>query len=440
MRIEVRDLAPWRRELLVELPGEEAAERRAKVFNEFRRKAKLPGFRPGKAPLALVEKAYGPALEEEFLETLTEDTVREALEKEGMEPIEPPVARGPEKYEPGQLVRVTATVDVRPRIEIRGYEGLAVERVVHGVENEDMETFLEELRDRNATYEKIEDRGAERGDFLAVRFRELDPDRNPAPGSEDRETVLEMGREGLLPEFENDLMGSRPGEERQITVSYPADYSEKRLRGRIVTYRVHVTDLRRRLVPAMDADFAKRVAGVETVEELRAKVRGELGTRAERDADRRTEEALLDQIVDVNRYEPPELWVERGVDGIVAEFRQDRPQMADDDLKKLMEGVRPQVIRRLRHDMAVEAIGHQEKIEVAADELRRGVEAVASRTGQSIREVADDLAESGRLRRLAETLFEQKVLERIVSKATVTSVTRPRPKEPRPEASRLIVP
>ena len=440
MRVEVKDLAPWRRELLVELPPEEATEKRTQVYEAFRRKAKLPGFRPGKAPLALVERAYGEAIESEFLETASEDAIREALSREGIEPLEPAAARLPEKYEPGAMFRITATVDVRPQIEIRGHEGLTVERVVYEVEDADVEAFLEEMRDRSATFEKIEERGAERGVYLAVRFRELDPDRNPAAGTSDRETVLELGREGLLPEFENGLLGSRPGEERQITVSYPADFGDARLRSRIVTYRVSVLDLRRREVPSLDESFARRAADVASVEELRAKAREELEAREQKEADRRAEDALLGKILDINRYEPPELWVERGLEAIVSEFRQDRPEMTEEDTRRLRESARPQVVDRLRRDMAVEAIGHQEGIEIASADLQRGVEAVARHTGQGLRETAEELRESGRLRRLAESLFEQRVLERLVSKSQVTTARRRRPREADAPAGRIIVP
>jgi trigger factor len=440
VRVEVKDLAPWRRELLVELPPEEAAERRSRIYEAFRRKAKLPGFRPGKAPLALVERTYGPAIESEFLETVSEDVLREALTREGLEPLEPASAQLPERYEAGEMMRFTATVDVRPRIEIRGYEGLAVERVVYDVEDSDIETFLEELRDRNATFEPIADRGGERGDYMAIRYRELDPDRRPAPGTSDRETVLELGREGLLPEFENGLLGARTGEERQITVSYPADFDDARLRGRIVTYGVQVLDLRRREVPPLDEAFARRVADVASLEELRAKAREELRIRADNEADRRVEEAVLDRVLEINPFEPPELWVERGIEGVLSEFRQDRPEVTEEDVRKVKQGVRDQVIRRLRRDMAVEAIGRQESIDVGGDDLGRGVQALAQRTGRGVKETAEDLRDSGRLRRLAESLFEQKTLERLVSKSQVTTVTRPKPRGPESPAKRIIVP
>jgi trigger factor len=430
LRVDVKDLAPWRRELTIEVSPESAAERRLRIFEAFRSKAKIPGFRPGKAPMSLVQKTYGAALEEEFVDRVVEDAVREALEESRLEPMDSPSVRDLSAYEPGQPLRMTATVDVVPRIEVRGHQGIAVERVLYDVEEADVDAFLEEIRDRAATFEKIEDRGAGRGDFVAIRYQELDPDRKPAAGSKERETVVEIGEQGLLPEFENGLLGAKPGEQRPVTVSYPPDYTEQKLRGRIVTFRVDVLDLRRRVIPPLDAELARKVSGLETLDEFRAKAREELSAREAAAADRRAEEAVVERILEMNPFDPPELWVERGLEGIVSEFRQDRPEMTDEEVKRLRGGVRAEVVRRLRRDMAIEAVGHQEKIEVSGDELRQGVARLAERSGRDVKETAGELAESGRLRRLAEGLFERKVLERLVSVSQVTTVNRPRPRDP----------
>ena len=390
------ETAECRRELVIEVPDEEVQQEAERVTRHLQRRARLPGFRPGKAPLSLIQQRFRDKIREEVLRTLVPEYFRRRVQEENLEPVAAPriddVSLEPDAHQP---LRFKAVFEVVPPFELGDYTGLEVEVVEPAVSEEDVEASLKQLQEQQAVFVAVEDRPLEDGDFAVISLTGKpeageEPSRGqPAAGEPVKlpvkleEALCEIGGGDTMPAFSEHLRGARPGEERAFPVSYPADFNDQRLAGHTLLYTARVNAIKQKQLPELNDEFARDLGRFTTLEEVRASLRQNLLEQERQRAERRVKEQLLDRLVEGYDFPVPESLVDRQVQSrLERSVRQLAAQGMDPthlnlDWARLrsshLEGAR----RDVRVVLLLERIAEREEIQVSEEELRQETERLA---------------------------------------------------------------
>ena len=403
------ETAECRRELVIEVPAEEVHQESERVTRHLQRRARLPGFRPGKAPLSLIQQRFRDEIREEVLRALVPEHFRRRVQEEKLEPVAAPqideVSLEPDAQQP---LRFKAVFEVMPAFDLGDYTGLEVEVVEPAVSQEDVEASLKQLQEQQAVFTAVEDRPLEDGDFAVISLtgkpqaeEEAGKDQPAAGGPVNlpakppvklpvklEEALCEIGGSDTMPAFSEHLRGVGPGEERAFPVSYPEDFNDQRLAGRTLLYTVRVNAIKQKQVPELNDEFAREVGSFTTLEEVRASIGQNLLERARQRAEQQAKEQLLDRLVELHEFPVPESLVnkqvqsrlERSVRQLVAQGMD--PSRLNLDWERLrsshLEGGR----RDVRTGVLLERIAEREQIQVSEEELRRETEHLAQQAGR----------------------------------------------------------
>jgi len=422
LKTEVNHISSCKREVLIEVPPENLKEEYSLLCERYRQKAKVPGFRPGKAPLSVVLRHYRPAIREDFLERAVQNHLLKALEAENLSPLATPKVQDL-KYEDGGTLSFTASFEVLPKLEISNYRGLEVEKVHPEVKEEEIEKTLEQMQERLAEFSPIEDRAIQDGDFAVVAYKGtyLDESR---PDFESKETYIEVGGEGTIEEFTRNLQGAKPGETKTFSVSYPADYPGREMAGKQVRYVVQVQALKSKKIPELNDDFAKNVGDYNSIEELRLKIRQDLQAGKEQAARQEMQEKLLETILDLSLFEVPQALVERQTEARMNEYVRGL----------IMRGIHPQTLganwsevrlkqkQRAEHDVRVslllDHIADREKLEVSDGEVEEEIVKRAREAKQSVEAFKSRLTKDGGADRIKNRIRNRKTMDLLLSLAS----------------------
>ena len=403
-----------RHELDLEIPAEEVQKAVERVAREFARLARVPGFRPGKAPVPLIRRRFADDIKGEVLQSLLPERIKQAVEGQNLVPITQPQVDHVDYAENGPL-KFRAIFEVLPEFELGAYKDLEVEIDAAEVTDADVEKTLQESRERAATFLPVEGRVLAKGDYAQLRLVGT-----PAGGGEPlrADNVLcQLGAEETLEAFTTNLLNAGAGEHRNFEVRYPAEYPDQKLAGKTYTYDAEVLGIKEKKMPELDDEFAKAVSDSATLEELRAKVKQELEAEREQRRMAAIREAVLAKIVAAHDFPVPEALVENQMD--VRLERAVRMLAA--------QGVDPRAVnvdwvamRRRQHDPAMEdvkaellidRIATAENIEASEEELEQELGRLAERSSESAAAVRASLTKQGALDRMKSKLRSGKTLE-----------------------------
>ena len=417
-----------KKELIIEVPEEVVAREAAKITDQYARLARIPGFRPGRAPRALVGKRYQEAIRDEVVQSLVpkyfEETIRDQKLVIASEPRFEDL-----QFEEGRSIRAKATFEVYPEIELKDYKGLEVEGDSAEVTASDIDEAIERLRQNAATFEVIEDRPAADGDHVMVNYQGqdlMDPDCEPI---EAREGLVHLGGKGTVPAFTENLRGSRPGDVREFEINYPDDFPSKRLAGRRVRYRVEVQSIKKKVLPPVDDELAKSVSDFSTLAELRVSVRKDLEQKKQGTAKESTRRKLLEKLVSGYDFPLPESLVEaqlrrkleRAAAGVAAQGID--PRDVEIDWRALREEMRADAEREVRGSLVLKKIAEVEKIDVSEEEIDESVREVAQEVQEAPAALKTRLTREDGLARLKSSRLSQKVLDFIYNNAKIINQT-----------------
>ncbi|HEY2955326.1 MAG TPA: trigger factor [Candidatus Eisenbacteria bacterium] len=429
MNLSVRSTGSWQHALDIEVPVEEVESRLDEVARQIQRRASLPGFRPGRVPLELVRHHFADRVEREFIESFVPRIASEAVDQARLDPVIPPVVRNL-RFTPGQPLRFEVAVDVRPEIEARDYRGLPVRRRPHVVDEAAVERALNELREESAVYVDL-DREARRGDVVLVDSTRLDAVGRRLAGSRLKGRRIPLGAPDVMPDLENGLLGSVAGQERTLEIRYPAEYPVRELAGQTARYVVRIRKIQEKKLRDLDDTFAREVFRVESMEELRSRVRLSLEGEDRVRIQREVEGAITDELIRRNTFDLPERLVGYMLDRVIAEAAGDGTP--DDKLRAELERrYRPDVERSLRREILLGAVARQEGLEVSEDDVAREIERMVQADPPRAARVRARYQSADRRRALRESLLERKALDWLINAAEV--------REEVASESRLVVP
>ena len=368
MKVEVRDseAGASQKVLLIEVSPEELNEDYDAILEDYRRRAVLPGFRKGKAPRNVLELQFGHSMEHEVLERAVKRTYEAAVREHRIEPVSYPQIEKI-RFDKGQPLSYEAIVDVRPSITPRDYFELSVPTKDVTIPEGEVEKSLEELRQRTADWSPVE-REAALGDAVVVDYVRLNAKGKPVHKSEQKDALVELDAQGLLPEFRENLLGKKGGEHIEFTVTYPEEFGNAELKGRTATFSLDVKGVRERRVRPLDDAFASEVIGMRDLAELRARMRLNLEGEARLKASRDEEEAIVDQLLAKNPIALPESMVAEYLEDLLQRLKDEREWTAEEEDRFRTE-YRPTAERRIKRDLLLDAIMRAESIGVSEEEI-----------------------------------------------------------------------
>jgi len=420
IKVSVSDVTGAKKSVTVEVPAGQVAAEYDDQCRKYARNLKVPGFRQGKVPPHIIRQRYGREIEQETVEHVIEHAIAQAIAEQHLKPLRAPVLKD-YKYEKGQPLAFTAEFEVRPKVTPAGVDTLKA-RVEEPVVTDAMvNEALASLRERAARYDPVEGRGVEPGDFVVI-----DVAGKFAPGEGEsfaRENIMiETGSAGSHPELTDDMRGMNPGETREFGINYPADHPAPELAGKQVAYTVSVREIKRKIVPDLDDEFARDLGKFATLDELKTRVTEDLTGREHRRAREAARREIVDQLLKANPEVPvPEVMVDEEVDrqvddlvrGMIMQGMDPRRHQIDwDDIR---EKQREPAARSARAIILLDAIAEEKKITLDPETLDRTIADEASRRHQTPEALRAKLKKDGRLESLEQQLLREKVLDFLVS-------------------------
>jgi trigger factor len=426
MKTSVSELPESRVRVDVDVEAADLDRRVERTARDLAREMRVPGFRKGKVPPQMVLQRVGrEAVMEQTLRDSLPEWYETALLETGISPVGDPKLDVPSMPDEGEPLSFSIEVAVRPQAALGKYEGLEVGRAEPEVPDEAVESELNRLREGLASLRPVEREGRE-GDFLLVDYRGMS-DGDPIEGAEARDFLLELGAEGVLEGFDEALTGAAAGEEREAKVRFPDDYRPERLAGTEATFEVAVKEVREKLLPKLDDDFATQASEFDTLEELRAAIAAKLREVAENRADEQFREAAVDAAVAQSDVEVPddviaaratEMWerVERSLEarGIPAESYL---RMQGRTREQVIEDAKPDAEQQLKREAVLTAVADAEGVEVTDAELADSLQHAAEHEGVSAEKLVQRLRSTGRDALLREDLRLRKAADAIAGSA-----------------------
>ncbi|MGH7588040.1 MAG: trigger factor [Gemmatimonadota bacterium] len=418
IRTRVEELERWRRRMEVHVPAAHAGVVRRRRVREYARRSRLKGFRPGKAPDALVERQFEADIERDVLEDLVREGFESGVREAGLEPIGAPRFRNVHWTAGGDL-EFAAEFDVRPQIELGRATGFQVEERVRTVTEADIERVLERLRHERADWTAV-DRPAAAGD--RVRFDSVPLDDQGAPMDSERieDHVVELGSGTILDDFETGLQARRAGEETTFDVRFPDDHSNEFLRGRTRTFRVRVGEVLGRSLPTLDDDFARSVGAFESLAALRERLRGNLEAEAREHARREVNEQLIDAVIEANRIDLPDTMVEQYLANLLAD--RTGGEVDEERFAEIRHALRPGAERALQRHYILNHLADRENLRASDEDLDAAIAERIDAEKTSVAETRRRLARSGEIEDLRFHLTMERVFDWLRQGSEMTSV------------------
>ncbi len=404
------------RSVEVEVPAGEVERESLRIAQGFQKRARIPGFRPGKAPLSLVRQHFEAKIREETLETLIPAHLRAAFERENLDPVSQPQL-GPLDYQPGAALKFSASFEIMPTFELSDYHALRISSAPVSVNAADVEAELERLRERHSRHEAATAEAAVDGLIAIAEAKTVGEGATAASPEAAQEIAVEVGGADTLPEFSAALRGMKPEEERELEVNYPAEYPAKALAGQSRRYQLRLLRLEQKVLPELNDEFAKGATGVESVAELRQRIEAALRAEREHEARHAAEEQLVDQLLEQNPFPVPQTLVERRIEArIEGNLRGLAEQGVDlrklkPDWAKLRSRHEPAAEREVRAALVLEKIAARENIEAPAAALEEEIAAAARDLKQTPEALRARLADNGGLERIKNRLRQDRVMQ-----------------------------
>jgi trigger factor len=422
MKTEFEDVTETQKRLTIEIPSDVVSQEIDRITKGYSKQARLPGFRPGKVPASVIKQRFKDQILHDVLHGLIPRAIEDALTERGVEPVDTPNVKDVDIRE-GQPLKFTAAFETLPPFDPGDLSTIELRQPPATIELNAVDQTLERLRDRAARLEPVDGRPAASGDTLIV-----DLDRTDASGGTDHHDAVpvELGAPANPPGFDDNLIGLSPGAEKTFGVHFPEDYAVKELAGSDVTYRVAVKEIRQRVLPALDDEFAKDLGEFETLDALRDRIEKDLTEEAETASRRQVRSDLLKQFAQRVTFEVPGALVEREIDRRLEEFARrlmDQnidPRQANIDWAQFREAQREPARDAVAGALVLDEIARRENLVVAQEDLDKEIEQFAARSGRTTAAVRAQLEKEGGIARLTAGLRREKAVDYAMSRAKMT--------------------
>jgi trigger factor len=399
--------------LRVTVPVDRVREAELKAVKYYAQRARLPGFRPGKAPEAVVRKRFGDAIRQTVLEEVLRESWETAKSTEGLKPIADPSIQNL-KFEADSPISFDLLVPVRPELKLERTTGFRLERRVAPVTDEAVSEQLARIQEQKASWIPVADAKPSPGQMVRV---EVAPIENGTPGPAQPYDLV-LGQNQAIPDLEERIMTLQPGESAEAEVKFPEDHPDESRRGQTRQVKVTLHEVKRQELPSLDDAFAREVGDFEGLDALRTAVRTDLERESAREADAQVRQSLLGQIVEANRVEAPESLVHRLMHGYAEMYR-----VPPEQLPQFEQQFHTVAEAQVQRDLVLDAVTEAQALRATEAELDERIARMAEARGVSASEVYGQLQKANRLQELERSITEEKVFDYLLSQSTVEEVT-----------------
>ncbi|HSJ08524.1 MAG TPA: trigger factor [Longimicrobiales bacterium] len=401
--------AAWSRRLTITIPSHRIEAEKTQAAARLSKKARLPGFRAGRVPKSVMEKRFGPAIEQEAVEKLIGDVYRKVLESEGLQPITQGNIDNVD-YQPGSDLTFNVELEVRPEIELERVGGFAVMREQPAIGQAQVDEVLQRLREENAVWRTKEDATPVAGDMATVEITPLD-DATSAEPSKPRRYQIVIGEGQAVPAVEDAVRTLKGGEDAEFDVDLPASADDEAAGTKPHRMHIRMVEVKAPEYPELDDEFAKGLGEFEDLATLRDRIREDLEREAGRESERGVRMQLVQQIIDANPFEVPASMVSNYLERVM-------PTREGTDAERLQQArveMWPMAEQAIKRSLVVERIAEMEALHATPAEIDARIDDMAERLGRPRGEVIAQLRKSGRLDEIEQEISEEKVFEYLKS-------------------------
>lgn len=429
MKVTVEDQSTVKKTLHIEVPRDEVMQELDEAYGELKKNVKIKGFRPGKAPLGVLKRHYrkqvnadvsGRLIQESFMAALKETELRMV----GDPKIDPPALKEDTPY------AYDATIEVHPDIEDIDFKGLSLKKTLYKVQDEEVETQVKMLQQRLAELKSVEaDRPAGEGDYVMIDYEGFHEGRPFEPTAKTTDFTMKLGDGGIHQDFDAAVKGMNVGEERQIEISFPQEYTNKDMAGRQIVFKVKLNEIREQLLPAIDDEMAKKLGSYETLDDLKATITDNLTQGYEKRTEQEINEQIFQTLLAQNDFELPETLVQIELAAIISDAQQSL-QMSNlnmEDIGITREGLEEKYLetaeKQVRRHMILGKIMDQEKLDLADEVLEAAFKDMADTYQQPVESVKTYYNQNqDKLGLFKHALLEKEAIKLIIDHSTVEEV------------------
>ena len=401
LHVSVQEQERWRRVLSITVPASVVQKEEQLAARQLASRARMKGFRKGRVPAKVIESRYGGALRREALDKLIGDAYREALAAEELRPITEGKIEDVQ-YHPDQDLTFAIAFDVEPVIDLERLGGFAVERSTPPVTDEHLAGVLARIQEQNGVWQPVEVGSPEDRDLVSVTILKLggEEDRD----GEGRDYDFVIGQGDAIPDIDRAIKSLEPGAAGDFDVTFPDDFPDESRRGDTERIRITLTGRRMLDVPGLDDELAKQVGDFETLDELKAKVRGDMEKEAAQAAEGAVRSRLLDLLLEANAFDIPQSMVDSYADTVIGD-----QEISEDKISELRERIRPEAERAVKRILMIDRIADTQGLRATSDELDDRIEEIAGANETAAAKVYAELQKAGRLEAIERELTETKV-------------------------------
>jgi trigger factor len=423
MKANVEEISLVKKKVNVEIQGDQVLQEIDSFYEELKKKAKIKGFRPGKVPRSILERHFKDYVKAEVIQKLIQDTYPEALSETDLHPVSPPVIN-PGELEDGKPFQYSAVIEVKPDIKMEGYLGLKIEGKREEVKGEEVEERLKSLQNLHALLKTVsEKRPIQNGDFVIIDY-EARMGGKPIEEAKGVDFTVEVGSGRFIPAFEEKLIGLKPEEEKEVEVSFPEDYGYTKWAGKVISFHVKIKEIKEKILPPLDDEFAKDLGDYPSLEELKVKLKGDIEKEKGLALDHQLKTQLVDQLLQANTFEVPESLIEEQTKILVSEaklrFAAQGMDIKDlglsdeklhDDYKEIAKG-------QVKTFLILEKIADQEGMAVTDEEVEGHLREIAERSHQKFDVVKRYYEKNELIPDVKTRIMSDKTLDFLLQKAT----------------------
>ena len=410
--------ADCKRSVEIEIPVEEVEQARQRVTTSIKQRVRLPGFRPGKAPMSMIQSRFESDIRNEVLEMLLPQAFRERVQQDELKVVGTPDISDLQ-FEAGQPIRFKAEFEVAPEFELGEYNGLPAKYEEPSVSEEEVAKRIESMRESKAEYPNLDPRPIESGDYVLVHLKSLEG----LAEAIDQDVQIQVGGEETLPEFTASLSGVSPEEAKEVSVTYPENYGQQTLAGKTVKFEITPKFVRKRELPELDDEFARDLGDYQTLDELKEAVRKAIFHEKQYVAQQAAKEELIDRLVETNSFAVPEAYIDRQIENQVRmQLRNLAGEGVDPselklDWQKVKETQREKALRNVRASLLLEKIAEKQGIGANKDEVDREVQRIARQEREAVVVTRARLEKDGTVGRIAGHIQTEKTLQYLFDQA-----------------------
>jgi trigger factor len=395
--------------LQVEVPADLVRQAEEKAVRRYATSARLPGFRPGKAPPAMIRQRFGDAIRQEAVESLIQEAYKQVVGNTDVKLAAQPHVHDV-KFGEDQALSFELHLEVQPKVELPRTQGFRVTRAIRPITDEAVQEQIDSMREQRASWSPIDDKPAEQ-DMVTVMLATADEDGTIPDGKEYR---LVLGGGQAIAGIEELIMTLKPGETAERPVKWPDDFPDESQRSKTKTVRVTLADAKRKAVPDLDDAFAREIGEFDSVDALRNAVREDLTNNTTREADAEVRQKLIDEIIGSNPFDVPPSWVNQMVGAYIEAY-----EVPEAERESFVQRFRPMAERQVRRDLVVETLAEREKLTSSESEIDDRITELAARRGTDAGQLYASLQKAGRLKEIERTITEEKVFKWLFDQNTV---------------------